>query len=153
ETYVEVAHEVIFRRWDKLREWIAAEREFLAWRSGLEAARRAWARAADRDKNDALLMGFALTQAQTWFPNRAKDLPGPDREFIVQSIAQKKARARRVRTLVYLLLAGMILGLGWINQSTLAGKWRWWTVTRPYMISQVRPYVLSVPKEQALKAG
>ena len=42
ETYAEVAHEAIFRRWDKLREWIAAEREFLAWRSGLEAARRAW---------------------------------------------------------------------------------------------------------------
>ena len=42
ETYAEVAHEAIFRRWDKLREWIAAEREFLAWRNGLEAARRAW---------------------------------------------------------------------------------------------------------------
>src|SRR5262249_5198338 len=40
ETYAEVAHEAIFRRWDKLREWIAAEREFLAWRSGLETARR-----------------------------------------------------------------------------------------------------------------
>ena len=37
ETYAEVAHEAIFRRWDKLREWIAAEREFLAWRTGLEA--------------------------------------------------------------------------------------------------------------------
>ena len=38
ETYAEVAHEAIFRRWDKLRNWIAAEREFLAWRTGLEAA-------------------------------------------------------------------------------------------------------------------
>src|SRR5262245_21561358 len=42
EAYAEVAHEAIFRRWDKLRNWIAAEREFLAWRTGLEAARRAW---------------------------------------------------------------------------------------------------------------
>jgi hypothetical protein len=42
ETHAEVAHEAVFRRWDKLREWIAAEREFLAWRTGLEAARRAW---------------------------------------------------------------------------------------------------------------
>src|SRR5208337_5346046 len=64
ETYAEVAHEAIFRRWGKLEEWIAAEREFLAWRSGLEAARRAWERTSDRDKNDALLMGFPLTQAQ-----------------------------------------------------------------------------------------
>ena len=46
ESYAEVAHEAIFRRWDKLRDWIAAEREFLAWRSGLEGARRAWHAAA-----------------------------------------------------------------------------------------------------------
>jgi TIR domain len=37
ETCAEVAHEAIFRRWGKLRDWIAAEREFLAWRTGLEA--------------------------------------------------------------------------------------------------------------------
>ncbi|MCI0736157.1 MAG: toll/interleukin-1 receptor domain-containing protein [Beijerinckiaceae bacterium] len=42
ETYAEVAHEAVFKRWDKLRDWIAAERVFLAWRTGLEAARRAW---------------------------------------------------------------------------------------------------------------
>jgi hypothetical protein len=42
EPYVEVAHEAIFRRWNKVRDWIAVEREFLAWRNGLEAARRAW---------------------------------------------------------------------------------------------------------------
>ena len=50
ETYAEVAHEAIFRRWDKLRDWIAAEREFLAWRTGLEAARRAWQATPDSSK-------------------------------------------------------------------------------------------------------
>jgi hypothetical protein len=30
ETYAEVAHEAIFRRWGKMRDWIAAERELLA---------------------------------------------------------------------------------------------------------------------------
>ena len=100
ETYAEVAHETIFRRWDKLREWIAAEREFLAWRSGLEAARRAWQATPDASKNDALLMGAALTQAQSWLAKRAEDLPAADREFIEQSIARERkaqARARRVR--------------------------------------------------------
>ena len=56
ETYVEVAHEAIFRRWEKLRDWIAGEREFLAWKSGLEAARRAWLATPEKSKNDALLM-------------------------------------------------------------------------------------------------
>jgi hypothetical protein len=53
ETYAEVAHEASFRRWDRLRDWIAAEREFLAWRSGLEAARRAWQATPDASKYDA----------------------------------------------------------------------------------------------------
>jgi hypothetical protein len=58
ETYAEVAHEAIFRRWGKLRAWIAAEREFLAWRSGLEAARRAWQATPDSSKDKAVLMGL-----------------------------------------------------------------------------------------------
>ena len=74
ETYAEVAHEAIFRRWEKLREWIAAEREFLAWRSGLEAARRAWQEAPDGSKTEALLMGLALAQAQSWLAKRQEDL-------------------------------------------------------------------------------
>jgi hypothetical protein len=59
-----------------------------------------------------------------------------------------------------MLLVGMILGLAPIYQPTIADGWRWWTgewrwrtVTRPYMVSQVRPYVLSVPKEHALRPG
>jgi hypothetical protein len=63
ETYAEAAHEAIFRRWNKLRDWIAGEREFLAWKTGLEAARRAWQATPETAKNEALLMGAALTQA------------------------------------------------------------------------------------------
>ena len=42
ETYAEVAHEAIFRLWQKLRDWMTAERDFLIWKSGLEADRRRW---------------------------------------------------------------------------------------------------------------
>src|SRR5262249_55829234 len=51
ETYAELAHEAILRRWEKLRDWTAAEREFLAWRTGLEAARRTWQSTPKRSKN------------------------------------------------------------------------------------------------------
>jgi hypothetical protein len=76
------AHEAIFRRWGKLRDWIAAEREFLAWKTGLEAARRAWQGTSDSSKDDALLMGVALAQAQSWLGKRREDLPVVDRNFI-----------------------------------------------------------------------
>lgn len=156
-TYAEVAHEAIFRRWDRLRDWIAAEREFLAWRSGLEAARRAWQATPESSKYDALLMGAALTQAQSWFLKRAEDLPAPDREFIARSIEREKqaqTRARRVRGGIYGLAAIVILGLvGWMNQTTIADEWRFATVTWPYERANIRPYVWSTAKEQTLKPG
>lgn len=157
ETYAEVAHEAVFRRWEKLRGWIAAEHQFLAWRAGLEAARRAWQATPDSTRNDAVLMGAALVQAQSWIAKRREDLPVLDRDFIDRSAArQSKAKrmARRVRALVLVLLVGIIVGLlGWINQSRLKEQVRWFVTVRPYMLEQVRPYVLSAEAERALKPG
>jgi hypothetical protein len=92
ETYAEVAHEAIFRRWDKLRGWINAEREFLAWKTGLSDERRRWVDAPEESKKDALLMGLALVQAQDWLRRRGADLAAHDREFIELS---SKAEAER----------------------------------------------------------
>jgi len=157
ETYAEVAHEAIFRRWDKLHHWIAAEREFLAWKTGLEAARRAWDATPEGAKTDALLMGAALTQAQSWRSKRSEDLSAVDREFIDQSAkreAKIRARARHAQALIYVLLVGIILGLiGVINQSYIKEQVHWYTTMRPYRVANVDPYVLTPERERALRQG
>src|SRR5205085_2323996 len=139
ETYAEVAHEAIFRRWDKLREWIAAEREFLAWRTGLEAARRAWEAAPDRSKNDALLMGFALAQAQDGLAKHPEGIGYADRKFIGQSTTREsrsRARARRAQAAIYALLAGIIVVLvGVINEDSVKEQWNWQMRMRPYRVA------------------
>ena len=49
-------------------------------------------------------------------------------------------------------MAATIVGLiGWINHAAIAEQWRWWTVTRPYMVAKVRPHVLTAAQERALK--
>src|SRR5262249_44756748 len=147
----------IFRRWEKLREWIAAEREFLAWRTGLEAARRAWQATSQASKQDALLMGAALTQAQAWLAKRREDLSGVDRDFIDQSSAREtkaRARARRVQGLVYVLLVGIILGLiGVIHEEYVKERWNWYRTMRPYRVANMDSYVLKPEAERALKPG
>jgi formylglycine-generating enzyme required for sulfatase activity len=157
EIYAEVAHEAIFHRWDKLHEWIDGEREFLIWRTGLERDRSRWQATPDASKQDALLMGAALAQAQSWLAKRAEDLLAPDRQFIGLSIEQENKaqwRARRVRSLVYALLVGMILGLvGWIEQSPIKAQWLWWTSQRPFVSANIWPYPLDEVAEQALKPG
>jgi formylglycine-generating enzyme required for sulfatase activity len=151
ETYAEVAHEAIFRRWDKLGEWIAAEREFLAWRSGLEAARHAWQIAPDVSKNDALLMGLALAQAQSWRTRRGDDLPRLDNEFVHLSVKRERAaqnRWWRMRTALVTLALVILAGLGYEA----------WSSNRAYLktesemlVDQIRPKVLSMSEERALK--
>jgi formylglycine-generating enzyme required for sulfatase activity len=153
ETYAEVAHEAIFRRWKTLRDWIAAEREFLAWRTGLEAARRAWQAMPDNSKGEALLMGAALTQAQGWRAKRGEDIPALDRDFIDQSTRREskaKARARLARAMVYALLVAIIVGL---SEAYIKEQWNWYTTMRPYRRANVDPYVLSADAERALKPG
>ena len=153
ETYAEVAHETVFRRWQKLRDWIAAEREFLAWRSGLEAARRTWQATPDPSRPDALLMGFALVQAQRWLTRRHDDLPNADREFIARSGKAARRRARQVQALVGVLALGIVGGLvAWLNQAWLREQWRWFTVIRPYMLT-LRTQVLAAEAERSLKPG
>jgi formylglycine-generating enzyme required for sulfatase activity len=154
ETYAEVAHEAVFRRWQKLREWIAAEREFLAWRSGLEAARRAWQSAPDSSKPDALLMGFALVQARQRLAERHDDLPSADREFIAQSRKAARRRARRVQALLGMLALGVVGGLvAWLDETWLREQRRWLTVTRSDMLGEVRSHALAAEAERNLERG
>jgi formylglycine-generating enzyme required for sulfatase activity len=149
-----VAHEAIFRRWETLRDWIALEREFLAWRTGLEAARRTWAAAPEGSRNDALLMGLPLAQAQSWLAQRTADIPPAEREFIETSRKMAHRRRMRVQAVVGVLAFGIIAGLsGWLNEAYLAGRWRWYTTIRPWMLSQVRPHVRTAEQERALKPG
>jgi WD40 repeat protein len=97
ETYAEVAHEAIFRRWEALRAWIADEREFLIWKSGLEADRRSWQAEPEGSRDDALLRGLALAKAQDRLAKRADDLSGLERAFIEESGKAEAARVKRVR--------------------------------------------------------
>jgi formylglycine-generating enzyme required for sulfatase activity len=152
EISAEVAHEAIFRRWDRLRDWIAAEREFLAWRSGLEAARRAWQATPDGSKNGALLMGLAQARAQNWLATRSRDIPAADREFIVRSRKVAQRHRRSAQALFGALAFGVLVTLlGWLNNAYVQERWRWFATIRPYMLAQVRPYVLSAAAERALK--
>jgi formylglycine-generating enzyme required for sulfatase activity len=107
-----------------------------------------------------LVRSPVLDQAEAWMAFRPSGAPSPSRDtevFIEASRKAEMAARRRNRILnvaLYTMLAGIILGLvGWINQLYIADQWRWWTVTRPYMVSQVRPHVLTAAQEQALKPG
>jgi Sulfatase-modifying factor enzyme 1 len=148
DTYAEVAHEAIFRRWDKLREWIAAEREFLIWKSALETARRGYDNAPVNAKAEAVLMGLPLTQASHWLTRRAGDIPVADHGFIVLSRKAAQRRRLRERALVGGLVAGILVG------AIVAGMVVWWKEQwikeSLFWFTNVRSQVLTAAQERAL---
>jgi formylglycine-generating enzyme required for sulfatase activity len=121
-------------------------------------AERRWA-AAGRHRG-LLFQSPALEIAEHWLASRPHGAPEPTtaiRAFVSASRQGSRAAQRIWRMVVasiFALLVAIILGLvGWINESYLAEQWRWYTLTRPYLVAQVRPYVLSAATEQALKPG
>ena len=98
EPIAEVAHEALLRHWPRLSQWLDAEREFLIWKGQLETARLAWEDADENQKDQALLMGLALTTAREWRASRGSELSEANRDFIDRSIDQAdRASMRRAR--------------------------------------------------------
>jgi formylglycine-generating enzyme required for sulfatase activity len=156
ETYAEVAHEAIFKRWEKLKQWIAIEREFLIWKSSLESERHAWAATDTAAKANALLMGVKLVQAQDWLSSRAQDLSKPDRQFIEQSIQhdandraqrdEQRRRTRQMAALASMLLFGIVVGFAWSNRLYLE-------LRMVMLIEAFRPPMLNAEQEHRLQPG
>ncbi|MEY9234055.1 formylglycine-generating enzyme required for sulfatase activity [Bradyrhizobium japonicum] len=112
-----------------------------------------------------LLRGDEVGASESWAAHRNADAPSiPDsiRAFIAASKEKEtsylensnEARGRiiRMRALVLALLVFVIIGVtGWSNQEYIRSEWRWYTVIRPYIAAEVRPYVLSAANENALR--
>jgi formylglycine-generating enzyme required for sulfatase activity len=165
EATIEPAHEALLRQWGLLEGWLTEDAGLLAVLEGVKRASRDWAannrgRAWLTHASDRLAAAERLSAR----PDLANNLEPTDRDYIAacreaEREAEEKERAgrrtsqRMVASLI-VLLAGVIVGLvGWINQATIADKWRFLTVTWPYERANVRPYILSTAKEQALKPG
>jgi len=80
EETVEIVHEALIQKWQRLRDWIKVNRTFLTWQERLRAAMYQW-KVSDRDTG-ALLRGFPLSEAHNWLQKRQTYLPLDEREYI-----------------------------------------------------------------------
>jgi formylglycine-generating enzyme required for sulfatase activity len=158
EATIEPAHEALLRQWGLLVGWLSEDAGLLAVLERIKRSSsdwvannrsRAWlTHAADR---------LAAAERLSARPDLAANLDPADLAYIAacrKAEAEAKRGKWRLQATIYVLLIGAIVGLvGWINHSEIRLLWRSWTVTLPYMLTQVRPYVLPVAKERALTPG
>jgi WD40 repeat protein len=97
EQTVEVAHETLIRRWDRFRDWVNEDREFLLWRQRLRAVMADWVRA--QGSHDALLSKAGLAEAGGWVERRAADLSEDEQAFIGNSAKKQRVEEQRWKEL------------------------------------------------------
>jgi formylglycine-generating enzyme required for sulfatase activity len=156
ETTIEPAHEALLRQWGLLEGWLADDAGLLAVLEGVKRASRDWSENAKNaawlaHATDRLLAAERLSER----PDLAANLKPTDRDYLAtcrKAETAARGRTRRVRALIYMLFVGIIGGLiGWINQAYVKERVNWFMVMRPYMVANVRPYVLTPEAERALK--
>ena len=116
---VEVVHEALIKEWQRLREWMSADREFRRWQESLRFLIHAWKK-NNRDKG-ALLRGSLLAEAEGWLQKRTNIISLGEKEFIQSSRAlqeqeiqiekelRKRAEVSEIDALVSLSQAQILL--------------------------------------------
>ena len=156
EHTIEPAHEALLRQWDLLQGWLKDDAGLLAVLEGVKRASRDWA----ANGRTAAWLTHATGRLEaakrlSERPDLAANLKPTDREYLAacrKAEAVARARTRRVRGFIYVLLGCIIIGLvGVIKQAYLYEQWNFVWTMRPYREEQVRPYVLTPEAERALK--
>src|SRR6516165_7520885 len=122
EVTVSVAHEALLREWQRVREWLKKNREFLRMRDRLDASERQW-KLKERHRDYLLPAGLPLAEAEKLVDEFADSLNQEHLDYISASIAErarKKNLRNRVRNLVILGIALLVTGV--------AAPLAWWAL-------------------------
>jgi WD40 repeat protein len=107
---VEVVHEALIARWDRLRNWVETDRAFRLWQERARGALAEWQRT--NNDSDALLRGAMLAEAERWLEQRPFDISLGERAFIAASRARQHRGVRRLRAVVAVLAVLLALSAG-----------------------------------------
>ncbi|MDY7012328.1 MAG: CHAT domain-containing protein, partial [Cyanobacteriota bacterium] len=120
---VELVHEALLQTWQRLRQWVEADRAFRIWQERSRGAMRQW---EDRDREEGLLLrGTPLLEARGWLKERAADLGDREKRYIETSLALDR-RERHVRVKLR-RTAAIALSAAVFGSSSLGllAAWQW----------------------------
>ena len=108
---VRVAHEALLRRWQRLVDWIAANREYLRLRARVEQSQARWQQAG-RDKSLLLPLGMPIEEGNKLLREAPELLTGDTAAYIQQSAQHHESAAKRslhIRRIVTSALAALLV--------------------------------------------
>jgi hypothetical protein len=113
EVTVSVAHEALLREWQRVRDWLKQNREFLRMRDRLDASVRQW-KLMKRHRDYLLPAGLPLAEAEKLVDEFGDSLNREQLDYISASIAEqrrKRSLRKRIRNLVAVCIALLVTGV------------------------------------------
>ncbi|MCC3573341.1 MAG: PD40 domain-containing protein [Microcoleus sp. PH2017_40_RAT_O_B] len=83
EETVELIHEALIQKWERLQKWIDGDREFRTWQERMRVYMSPWI--INKKDKGYILQGVPLTEAKTWRDDRENYLSPDEREYIDES--------------------------------------------------------------------
>ncbi|MBV9106505.1 MAG: WD40 repeat domain-containing protein, partial [Verrucomicrobia bacterium] len=119
EVTVSVAHEALLREWQRVKEWLKENREFLRMRDRLDFSLKLWL-SRGKQKDDLLGPGLPLAEGEKLVSDYEPSLSREEIEYIHVSIAARKRHKQvqeRIRYAVMSAMAvlAMVAGFQWFR--------------------------------------
>lgn len=120
---IEIVHEALIRRWEKLQQWMQLDRDFRSWQEQLRAAMRTW-ESSNCDEG-ALLRGKPLCDAEYWQDKRFLELSCYEKGFIGLSQKLKEQESKKQKRRRQLTIWGLSSGLAIALSLAGVALWQW----------------------------
>ena len=124
---VELIHEVLISAWSRLKNWIEQDWEFRRWQEKLRDNLSQWEK---EGKDEFLLQGGLLKEAESWLEKGEQKIPEKERGYI------EKSRKRRERERQK-LISGLTGGLAMVSLFAVGAVWQWQRAERQSLINEV----------------
>jgi WD40 repeat protein len=116
---VSVAHEALLREWQRVREWLKENREFLRMRDRLESSLKLW-QSRGKQKDDLLGPGLPLAEGEKLVKDFEHSLSREQIDYVRASIGERRRRRQvrdRIRYSVMAAIAALAVfaGLQWFR--------------------------------------
>ena len=119
EVTVSVAHEALLREWQRVKEWLKENREFLRMRDRLDSSLKLWL-SRGKQKDDLLEPGLHLAEGEKLVKDFGPSLNREQIDYVYASVAErnrrKKAQARiRYAVMTALSVLAIVAGFQWLQ--------------------------------------
>ena len=119
EVTVSVAHEALLREWQRVKEWLTENREFLRMRDRLDSSVKLWL-SRGKQKDDLLGPGLPLAEGEKLLKDFGASLNQEQTNYVNASINEQKRRKHvqgRIRTAVMAAISalGIVAGFQWLQ--------------------------------------